>query len=133
EARVVDLSSEDGTLYDIAWRVSDGASSVELDTRHRSAPPKVVESGELALGVACYGTQLAVIADHTVSVWSLENGRSLWSQTLPRRYRARGDATKTRDGLVIRCDALRVKRGKLRVPTRGGRVELDLRRGVVVD
>ena len=126
------IPQADGGGTSLDWRLElPGGDSLPLATRRDTAPPGSARGNRpVALGIACRGDTLAVVAGDSVSVWSLRDGRARWTRPLGRPYRPTDEPP---DGAIAACARLPVNGALLRVPLRRGRVKVDLDKGTVRD
>ncbi|GAB4521660.1 MAG: hypothetical protein Tsb0020_40220 [Haliangiales bacterium] len=109
-----DLNSTSDVDIALAYYLDVGEHSYRLDVGDDTAPPARVDERALGIGVGCHQDRIILAAGKQLTAWSIKDGQKLWSQALEEPYRHRARA---RDrGLNVRCDRLRVRRGRVKVP-----------------
>jgi len=115
-----------GSRIELGLRFASGG--VVLTANPETAPPSRVESRRMALGLACSGAKAIVAWEDRATAWSSKTGEALWTVPLPSNYRAKRPGSK-KSGMHVKCRRMRIRKGRVLVPTVAGAMPLDVETG----
>lgn len=112
----VQAASGDGTpVIDLRYFLDVAEQLHPLRAGEASAQLARAAARRLGIGMGCHGDTVAIAAGDRVTGWSLVDGSMRWDVTLDAPYRHRG--TPAEQGISTACDQMRVRAGRVRVPT----------------
>lgn len=120
------LGWNSGYFLDAGLRMSgaSGERETALITGLETVPPGKLEGGDVRFVLGCLDDRMVVALGHRVSAWALNDGRQLWSSTLPVPV-----GSVENGPLRVECDTAPVKEGIVTFTHAGGATRMDAKDG----